>query len=583
MLLPDRREYPRPQFSREEWQSLNGMWEFCFDDADDGVRRGLASGKKELPLCINVPFTYEYPASGIGDPTPHPVVWYRREIELSRLVSRRALLCFNGCDYETDVWVNGEHVTRHTGGFAPFFADVTDALKAGRNVFVVRCRDALDPALPRGKQSWTGSRFGCWYVANTGIWQSVWLEFFGEDCIARRSLIPDPRTYSISGELVTLRGIADEAEIAVSYDGKPVKRVRFSLDGKRTPYTVRLVEQDCVGESHYWSPEHPNLYHVDFTLYKRGSRVDRVHTRFGMRRIGADCTGRIRLNDHPCYQRLVLDQGYWKESGLTPPSVEAIREDIALAQQMGFNGARKHQKFEDPYFYYYAEEMGFLTWCEMPSAYHFCAEEMAAITAQWQEILAEACNFTSVVCYVPLNESWGVRKLLTDGRQQDFARALYRLTKAIDPSRPVSANDGWENGDDTDIVSIHDYEKLGDGFAEKYTPDRYDGLYPNGEHRLMQEGSYYNGQSVFFSEFGGIAMRKDAGGENWGYNDAAKDEAEFLARYESLMRGIAGCDFDGFCYTQLTDVQQEVNGLLDDEHRPKCDLDAIRARTRLPR
>lgn len=578
-MLPERREYPRPQFARDEWLSLNGTWEFCFDDADDGQKRGLASGKTALGMSINVPFTYEYEASGIGDQTPHAVVWYKKQFELPRLGGKRALLCFNGADYDTDVWVNGAHAVFHRGAFAPFSADVTDLVKAGKNVVVVRCRDRLDPAVPRGKQSWTGERFGCWYIPNTGIWQSVWMEFFGADCIVRRSLVPDPETCSFSGDIVTMYGKAEEAEIAVRFRDREVKRVRFSLSGKFTPYTVRMLEGDFVDESHYWTPENPNLFYVDYTLYAGGKVVDRAHTRFGMRKISTDVDGRVRLNDRPYYQRLILDQGYWRESGLTPPSAEALKKDIELAKAMGYNGARKHQKFEDPYFYYYAEELGFLTWCEMPSAYCYCAEEVAAITAQWQEIVAEAQNFTSVVCYVPLNESWGVRKILTDARQQEFARSLYRLTKAIDPSRPVSTNDGWENSDETDIISIHDYAKFGDAFAGKYVPENYDTIYPNGGRRLMQRGCAVRGQSVMFTEFGGIAMKKDAGGGNWGYNDAAKDDAEFLARYRSLMQGIAACDFDGFCYTQLTDVQQEVNGLLDEDHKPKFDPEAIRALT----
>lgn len=547
--------------------SLNGTWEFCFDDGDDGQKRGLAAGRKALPMSINVPFTYEYPASGIGDKTPHAVVWYRREFVLPRLGEKRALLCFNGCDYEADVWVNGEHAAFHRGAFAPFFADVTDLVRTGRNVVVVRCRDSLDPVHPRGKQSWTGEQFGCWYIPNTGIWQSVWLEFSGADCIAARSLTPDTETCSFSGEIVTLRGVADEAEIAVTFRGKPVKRVRFSLDGRHTPYAVKLSERDSVDESHYWTPEKPNLFYVDFTLYAQGKAVDRVHTRFGMRKAGLDVDGRVRLNDRPYYQRLILDQGYWRESGLTPPSAEALRRDIELAKSMGFNGARKHQKFEDPYYYYYADELGFLVWCEMPSAYNFCDEEMLALSREWQEIVCTAKNFTSIVCYVPLNESWGVRKLLTDADQQNFARSLYFATKALDPTRLVSTNDGWENLDATDIVSVHDYAFDSSKFSEKYMGEGYDSLYPS-ERKLMAQGCRYAGQPVLFTEFGGIAM---ADGGGWGYNSGAGNAEELYARLENLMRGIAACKFQGFCYTQLTDVQQEVNGLLDADRRPKAD------------
>ena len=571
-----RLEYPRPQFKRDGWLPLNGEWEFTYDDENVGVSKGYPSGKCALDMRINVPFSYQYKASGIGDTAVHETVWYRRTFTPEMKEGQRALLCFNGADYTTDVWVNGCHAVTHTGGFAPFNVDVTDYLKQGENVLVVRCVDPLDPTIPRGKQSWTGERFGCWYIPNTGIWQSVWLEYFGADCVEKYALIPDQDTCSFSGEIKTLYGKAEEAEIVVSYQGKLVKKQRFSLDGKYTRYTVRLMELDFVDESFFWSPGRPNLFYVDIRLFKDGACVDTAHTRFGLRKIGVDNGGSICLNNRQLYQRLILDQGYWEESGLTPPSVEALKKDIELCMQMGFNGARKHQKFEDPYFYYYAEELGYLTWCEMPSSYNFNTDEVAYVTKEWQEILAVARNFTSVICYVPINESWGTRKIVVDKQQKDFARCLYYLTKTVDGSRLVSINDGWEQVETNDILSIHDYAFDASEFERKYYKENYDVLYPQGR-KLMALGCNYTGQPVLFTEFGGIAMQQETKDGAWGYNTGAASEEEFLIRYKNLLDGIyATKDFQGFCYTQVSDVQQEVNGLLRSDHTPKFSIEKLK-------
>ncbi len=573
----ERTEYPRPQLRRDAWLPLNGIWEFAFDDKNKGIAKGYDTGKVALPLRINVPFSYQYEASGIGEKAMHEQVWYRRTF--SAPAGKRALLCFNGSDYVTDVWLNGRHALTHTGGFAPFSADVTQYLVNGENTIVVRCIDRDDPTHPRGKQSWTGKPFGCWYVPNTGIWQSVWIDWVGEDCIADCLLLPDYDRCSVSGEIVTLRGAADEAEMEISYRGKGVKCVRFALDGRHTRYCVKLMEQDFVDPVYAWTPEQPNLFDVVLRLYKGGECTDEAHTRFGLRKISVEA-GQVLLNNAPLYQRLILDQGYWQESGLTPPSAQALKKDIELAKAMGFNGARKHQKFEDPYFYYYAEELGFLTWCEMPSAYNFCMDEMDALEGEWYEIVRAARNFTSVVCYVPLNESWGVRNIVAVPEQQDFARAMYYGTKARDASRPISTNDGWESPETTDILGIHDYAYDSSAFAQKYRPEAYDTVYP-ARRRLMAFGCKYAGQPVLLTEFGGIAMANEATDGNWGYNSGARSDEEFYTRYENLMQGIhAHAGFQGFCYTQLTDVQQEVNGLLDALHAPKFDLARIARATR---
>lgn len=571
----EREEYPRPQLRRDDWLSLNGEWEFDFDDENSGEKRALPSGKVVLGKKIKVPFAYQYPASGIGDTEKHETVWYRRSFVLSKVRAKLgALLCFNGSDYITDVWINGSHALRHVGGCAPFSGDVSKYLKAGANNIVVRCVDPYDPTIPRGKQSWTGDRFACWYIPTTGIWQSVWLEFFGKDGLRSLTVTPNIDELSFSGEIVTLNGVADSAELKVSFGGKTVKTVRLSLDGKHTRYSVRLMENDFVDETTYWTPETPNLYYIDLTMFCGGDIIDTVHTRFGMREVSIDNAGNITLNHRKLYQRLILDQGYWKESGLTPPSADALKNDIVLAKAMGFNGARKHQKLEDPYFYYYADEIGFLCWCEMPSAYNFCLDEMSAITAEWQEIVSCARAFSSVICYVPLNESWGVRKIHSDACQQRFAAALYYLTKSLDASRLVSTNDGWENVSETDMITVHDYAKTGDDFLQRYVLSDLDGSYPQGR-KLMAMGHSATGKPVLFTEFGGIAFAKDSVEGSWGYSSAT-DADEFEERVGDLMDGVRRCNFQGYCYTQLTDVQQEVNGLLDADHKPKIDVERLK-------
>lgn len=569
-----RNEYPRPQFRREHWQGLNGEWEFAFDDDNRGVKRGLWKGNLPLERTIIVPFSYQYPASGIGDTTQHDTVWYRRKFTVAiDRAKRRAVLCFNAAYYRTDVWINGVHALSHEGGFAPFCGDVTDCLCGDENVIVVRCRAESDGRVPRGKQSVTGKPYGCFYLPNTGIWQSVWLDFTGADYMAAYTLLPDYDQNAFYGAIDTAYAKADELEITGRFEGKVLQCVRMHAVEKQIRYRVQLPWP--VYGDYDWTPENPRLIDVHFTLYKNGEAVDFAQTRFGMRKIGIDESGRIYLNHAPLYQKLILDQGYWPESGLTPPSAEALKKDILLCKAMGFNGARKHQKLEDPYYCYYAEELGFLTWCEMPSAHCFCDREIATVVREWQEILGVAKNQTSTVCYVPVNESWGVKQISSQSRQQDFVRGLYYLTKSLDDTRLVSANDGFENIETSDILAVHDYDiATADDFAVKYGHG-YEGLYPQG-WPLLATGQRYKGQPVLFTEFGGIALQKDQTGNAWGYHGGAGDGEDLLRRLQELVRGIKDMPFQGYCYTQLTDVQQEVNGLLYADRTPKVSLENVK-------
>lgn len=573
-IKSERNEYPRPHFKRDVWQGLNGEWEFECDDGRDGIKRGLQTGQISFDKKIIVPFSYQWEASGVNDKVRHDIIWYRRKFNVS-VTKERALLCFNAADYETDVWINGNHAMYHKGGFTPFKADITELLKVGENTIVVRCKDTLDSTQPRGKQSWTGKPFTCFYYPNSGIWQSVWMEYFRDDCIDEYSLQSDMDNRIIYGFIDTLYGEADELEVTLRFNDKIIKSQRFTLDGKHTDYSVKLTSIGFDFSELLWSPETPNLIYVDFTLYKKNTVCDTTHTRIGIRKIHIDEYGKICLNNRPLYQRLILDQGYWNESGLTPPSADALKKDIELSKAMGFNGARKHQKLEDPYYYYYAEEMGFLVWAEMPSAYTFCEKEVQNITNEWHEIVKYAKNFTSVIAYVPLNESWGASEIKTSKAQQNFAKGLYYLTKSVDGTRLISTNDGFETIEESDIVGIHDYEiKADNEFSEKYN-GKYDGMFPQGT-ALFADGNKYRGQPILFTEFGGMAFNDEQNEKDWGYGSGAKNADEFLERLDTLIKGIVQTEFQGYCYTQLTDVQQEINGLLYADRSPKADLKKLK-------
>lgn len=571
-----RNEYPRPQMRRDDWIPLNGEWQFCFDDASVN-KASVASGAVDLARTINVPFSYQYPASGIGETEQHDGMWYKRAFTLTpQQLQRKALLCFNAVDYQCSVWLNGVLVGTHKGGFTAFTLDVSDVISAN-NTLVVYCFDDSSDAVARGKQSWKGHNFGCWYTPNSGIWQSVWLEFFDGDCVDNLGLVPDAESGKLAVELRTLSGIADCATLEVLCNGEVVSTHTVPLSGKFNSFEVQACSAEFAS-AHLWSPASPNLLYLNVSLLQGNKVVDVVRTRFGLRTIAIK-DGVWTLNGKPLYQRLILDQGYFAECGLTAESVERLREDIVIAQQMGFNGARKHQKLEDPYFYYFADELGYLVWCEMPSAYRFNSDEQANLIADWQQIVLSVRNNPSVICYVPLNESWGVEKIVENVAQQNFAAAMYFATKALDGTRVVSTNDGWENPTQTDIVSIHDYAYCGDGFAEKYKQDCLNDLVPAGR-RLFALGHCYHGQPVLFTEFGGIAMQRDETcSEDWGYNSKAADDEEFYTRYGNLMSHLGKMWFQGFCYTQLTDVQQEINGLLDAHHNPKFDVQRIKKLT----
>ena len=572
-----RPEHPRPDFFRRDWEGLNGPWEFAFDDTDAGLRENWDAGTKPFPKTITVPFAYQAPLSGIGDESVHEIVWYRRKVTLPpAFASRRTLLHFGAVDWEADVWVNGRHAVHHEGGSTPFFADISPFVTGGEATVVVRAVDRQDAAQPRGKQSWRGHRFGCWYTPTTGIWQSVWVEAVGAAALTGLMVDADLDRRQATLEVgLDHPGPDLELEAEVTFEGRPFRTVRATLNDRTPRLTVDLDWPEELDLGYVWRPGHPKLFDVVLTLRRNGVETDRVESYFGVRKVFVH-EGQVFLNNAPLVQNLVLDQGYWPDGLMTPPSDEAIRRDIELALSFGFNGARKHQKFEDPRYYYWADKLGFLVWGEMTASYRFQPGAIAKTTAQWQEFLARDRNHPSIIAWVPLNESWGVYNILTDRRMQDFSRALYALTKALDPSRLISSNDGWEQVE-TDLCAIHDYEASGERFLKK-TADKERYLATRSDWKsIYAVGRSHHGEPVMLTEWGGIAFSGGKEGD-WGYNGTVETQEQFLTRFRSMVRAIRTAGFFvGHCYTQLTDVQQEINGLLTPDRQPKIDPAQVKA------
>lgn len=552
-----RPEFPQPQFERKDWQSLNGQWGFGYD--------GKSFDKK-----ITVPFAVETKLSGIGDTEFHSEVWYRRSIQIpAEWKGKRVLLKFGAVDYIATVWVNGTQVATHVGGSTPFDADITDALKPGANEIKVRAVDPpTDRYVPRGKQYWEPKSKGIFYTRTTGIWQSVWLEATGESYLKRVRI-----TAGMDG---TAR-----FDARISRHQKDLKLVAIVKTGAETLSRGEAVALDerpstsvVIAQPKLWGPGSPNLYDVEFQLLKGNQVVDRVQSYFGFRTISIE-NDKFMINGRPVFLKTVLDQGYWPESTLTPPTDAAIRFDIEQMIAMGFNGERKHQKLEDPRFLYWADKMGFLVSSEAANAYLFDEEYVARFTQEWVESVERDASHPSIVMWIPVNESWGVPNLY-DARQSAHLKAMYWLTKSLDPTRPVIDNDGWEHTDVTDLFGIHDYARNGDVLISKYKNLGGAGSpFPRNGREAMAPGFAYNGSPVFLSEFGGISYitpGSNVPSDAWGYAGVEPNQEAAFARLKSLWEGIVKLPrIMAICYTQLTDVEQEINGLMTYDRKMKFD------------
>ena len=553
MSEPPRPEYPRPNFRRNHWLNLNGVWRFSFD-------------RPNFDRSITVPFAYQSELSGIAARDFHETVWYSRSFEAPR--ADRLLLHFGAVDYQATVWVNDVQVAQHEGGHTPFTADISAAVRDGANQLVVRADDPpADRTLPRGKQYWKEQPETIFYTPTSGIWQTVWLEPLPHQHLASLRLTPD---LSAGALQFVAQGSAGglNLELEVRLDGRRVGR----FSGAATAGHCSL---DAVRP---WTPETPTLYEVTaIVIDDSGRQVDRVESYFGLRSVAAR-NGRFLLNGEPCIQRLVLDQGYFPGGWYTAASDEDLRVTIDLAKAFGFNGARKHQKIEDPRWLYWADRLGFLVWEEMPSFHEYSAEAERRLTAELAAAITRDQGHPCIVAWVPANESFGLDALSMPERAQVLVR-LYHAVKELDASRPVSSNDGWEHAL-TDLCTLHDYG----------LPAELRGNYVTVAAALEQGSrprpSYLPGfahrgeEPILMSEFGGIALQGSGG---WGFSEAGSG-AQLAERYGAMVEALmAPGPIEGFCYTQLNDIEQERNGLLTFDRRPKVEPKILSPLTQKPK
>ncbi|MBZ9712912.1 glycoside hydrolase family 2 protein [Deinococcus multiflagellatus] len=567
---------------RPLWSSLDGAWDFAFDPhAAHGHPAGV-----DFSQQIEVPYPPESRASGLHQQAHGRAVWYRRTVRCPHeWTAGRTLLHFGAVDYHATVWVNGRKVAEHRGGHTPFCVDVTDVADEPFEV-VVRAEDdplALDQ--PRGKQDWLPEPHSIWYPRTTGIWQTVWVERVPGTAVDRLEFQPDLDTWGVHVRAL-VQGYRPGLKVRVllSVPGETLADDVYSLTGAELHRVVPLLDGGIDSHrSHLlWSPEHPQLIDalVEVLDSASGEVLDRVVGYTALRSVTIE-QGRFLLNGSPYPLRLVLDQGYWPESLMTATS-DQYRADVELTKRLGFNGVRKHQKLEDPQYLYWADRLGLLVWAEMPSAYRLSDRSIQSVTAEWMEAVMRDRGHPCVVAWVPFNESWGVPDLTRRGRSRSLVRALYELTRSLDPTRPVIGNDGWEN-DTTDILTIHDYTPAAEVLRERYgtreqTRETLLHARPGGRNLLLDPALADRGLPVMLTEFGGIAYMPDHQG-GWGYSHA-QDSESFTAHYESLLSAVHESQgLAGFCYTQLTDTFQEKNGLLDEYRRFKGDPARLRHAT----
>ena len=584
--------HPTPQLARARWTDLCGTWDFAYDDGEVGLDERWAERADVFDRRIEVPFPPESPASGIGETGVHPVVWYRRSFRAGRVPGERLLLHFGAVDHRASVWVDGRHAVDHEGGHTPFAADITALLDDGdEHVVVVRAEDRPDDLTqPRGKQDWQSPPHSIWYERTTGIWQPVWLEPVPAARVEALRWTPDlgRRVLGVAVRLtrpatelaeprvrvrLTLRGalVADVTCAATSTE----LRLEVGLDAGRLAHDRR---------AYLWSPDHPNLLDATVTVLAGDEVVDTVTSYAGLRSVAVS-GGRLLLNGRPLFLRMVLAQNYWPESHLAAPSADALRREVELAKELGFTGVRIHQKVEDPRFLYWCDVLGLAVWTELPSAFVYGEVTVTRLLREWTDVVVRDASSPAVLAWVPVNESWGVPELRDDPAQRHAVRALYSATRALDPTRPVIGNDGWEHVV-SDILGVHDYSQSGDTLRERYgTPEALRSTVERVQpyYRSLVLPDFVPGEEpLMVTEFGGVTYRPDSE-EFWNGYGAVGSPDELLARYAELTGALqASTVVAGYCWTQLTDTAQERNGLLYADRTPKADPAEIARLNRRP-
>ena len=572
-----RNEYPRPQWERKEWICLNGEWEYQFDFTKSGDELQWQNAA-EFAGRINVPFCPESKLSGVGFTDFIEMMWYRRELSIpENWNGKRILLQFGGVDYRCVIYIDGFEAGRHTGGSTPFEVDLTKFVRAGqKHNLVVRVEDDVRSGIqPLGKQSVSRYSKLCNYTRTTGIWRTVWLEAVNGCAVKSCRIIPDydngaftflPEYYQLRrGQILTV-SIFDQGTEVCSR----------SLKASPGAFSIELEHPK------EWNPETPFLYDIIFTLTDAdGSVLDNVASYAGLRKIHIE-DGRCYLNNQPVFLRFVLDQGFYEDGIWSAPSDEALKRDIELAMQAGFNGARLHQKCFDDRFHYWADKLGYLTWAEFPDWGMSFWEHFALCNpdyqrsfrdylVEWSAVVEQLANHPSIITWTPFNETNCFydleehRRILSD---------VYDLTYRIDPSRPVNDSSGYIHAK-TDLWTVHQYAQSAEKFMESLNKQ------PVYMYDEKNEKEAWNNQPYIVDEYGGVSFipedRQIYSANSWGYNKEQLSQSEAEQRIRELTDVLVDdLRIAGYCYTQLTDIEQEQNGIYNYDRTPKFDQENIR-------
>ncbi|MBQ9085473.1 MAG: beta-galactosidase [Clostridia bacterium] len=560
-------EHPRPDLKREKWLSLNGEWAFETDNERTGISRelyksGSLGGKITLPFCP------ESALSGVGNTDFISAVWYKRRVTLPVMSEgERVILHIGACDYRTTVYVCGREVGSHKGGYTPFSFDITDYISDGIADITIYAEDDIPTGSQlSGKQSHKKESYNCFYTRTTGIWQTVWLEFVPRAYIKRYNVTSDITNCTATLTVFTEGGEGLCLKARARYEGKEAGSASTTVSGRVATLTLPLTEK------HLWEVGEGRLYDLELTL--EGEKPDTVQGYFGLREVGLTKDG-FTVNGEVVYLRTVLDQGFYPDGIYTAPTEEALIYDIETSMKAGFNGARLHQKVFEPLFLYHADRRGYLLFAETGNwgLDHTDPLNIYNFLPEWIEEMERDMAHPSIIGWCPFNETWDKNGV---PQSDSFIEAIYDITHAIDPTRPVIANSGSLQTRN-DLYDIHDYQQDPALFAEIFRDadkgiihDQIERLYPGRQH-------YTPGTPIFVSEWGGLKwVMEDSAADRsaWGYGKSVESEEEYFARLNGLVDVLLTTpNILGYCYTQLTDVEQEQNGILTYGRVPKFPLE----------
>ena len=558
-------EHPRPDRQRQDWLNLNGVWDFEIDNAKVGMEKKFYE-RDSLDGKITVPFSPETILSGVAHTDFMNAVWYRRGVEIpTEWAGKRVILHIDACDHTTRVFVNGKSVGEaHKGGYTSFAYDITDFLAEKDNYIVVYAEDdILSGKQFAGKQSTKLNSYGCFYTRTTGIWQTVWLEAVEVAHVLSYKVFPNISAPSVVIETKTAGAkVGDTLCVKAYFEGKPMGSATAKLMADVATVEISLAE------AHLWECGNGRLYDLVFELTS-GEKVDVMNGYFGLREVKLSKEKGFQLNGKTVFGRFVLDQGFNPEGVITAPTDEALKFDIEASMACGFNGARLHQKVFEPRFLYHADRLGYMVWAEAGNwgFDHTDFANLENFLPEWLEEMERDFSHPSVIGWCPFNETWD-----RNGHPQSdvLLDTVYDITKAIDPTRPVVTSSGSFPSKRTDVHDIHDYEQEPEKFRSYYA-EMDKGIARDQLWRLNRHRQVYKTElPVFMSEYGGIRWVMDEKNAGWGYGASVLSEDEFFARLEGLTDALLENEhFFGFCYTQLTDVEQEQNGLLTYDRRFK--------------